>query len=145
MKTLMFIVLAIGLVSVAEAQDISQNEVPSVVLNEFQSKYPKATDVEWNLSSDLYQVEFEVDRKDHDLWIDKSGAIKKQKIDIPQAQLPDVIKQKIGSEFKGYQIDDIDRIEEDGKVSFLVDLDGKVDDREVLFTEDGKIQSNIVD
>jgi hypothetical protein len=33
----------------------------------------------------------------------------------------------------------------DGKVFYEVDLDGEAEDREVLFTEDGKVEKNNVD
>lgn len=145
MKTWMFVMSVMGFVSVSAAQDLPQNQVPSLVLNAFQSKYTNATDVEWKLKDGLYQAEFEVDTKDHNLWIDKNGTVKKHKEDFPKAQLPVAIREKIENEFKDYRIDDVDRLEADGKVSFLVDLDGKPEDREVLFNIDGTIQENRID
>ncbi len=38
------------------AQDISQNNVPAVVLNAFQLKYGNASDVEWRLEKGNYRV-----------------------------------------------------------------------------------------
>lgn len=145
MKAWMFVILVTGSISVAAAQDIPHSEVPSLVLNAFKSKYSNATDAEWKLKDSLYHVEFDVNAKDHDLWIDKSGSIKKQKEDFPKSQLPAAVRQKIETEFKGYRIDDVDKVDEAGKVSFLVDLDGQADDREVLFTSDGVIQENKID
>lgn len=145
MKTWMFVILATGSISVAAAQEIPQSEVPSLVLNSFKSKYSNATDVEWKLKDSLYHVEFDVNAKDHDLWVDKGGTIKKQKEDFPKSQLPAAVRQKIETEFKGYRIDDVDKVEEGGKISFLVDLDGQADDREVLFTSEGAVQENKID
>lgn len=145
MKTWMVIILGLGVISLSKAQDLRQDQVPSVVLNAFQTKYPKATDVDWELKGELYEVDFEIDRTDYDVWIDKSGTIKKQKEDFPKAQLPAAVTEKIKTGFKDYQIDDVDRIEENGKVYFLVDLDGKPDDREVLFSENGTVEDNRVD
>ncbi len=145
MKTWMLIIVGLGIASLSAAQDLNQDQVPSVVLNAFQTKYPKATDVEWELKGELYEVEFDIDRKDYDVWIDKSGTIKKQKEDFPKAQLPPAVAEKLKSEFKDYQIDDVDRIEENGKVYFLIDLDGRPDDREVLFSENGTVENNRVD
>ena len=145
MKTWMVIILGLGLVSFSKAQDLKQDQVPSVVLNAFQTKYPKATDVEWELKGELYEADFEIGRTDYNVWIDKSGTIKKQKEDFPKTQLPAAVAEKIKNEFKDYQIDGVDRIEENGKVYFLVDLDGRPDDREVLFSENGTVENNRVD
>lgn len=138
MKTLMFAFCLAGATAV-NAQDISQTEVPSLVLNTFQSKYPTARDIDWEIEGDLYKVDFEIGNRDHDLWIDKNGKVTKHKEEIVKSELPSAIAQKIKSEFKQYTIDDVDKIERDGKVLFKVDLDSKSGDREVTFNNDGTI------
>jgi uncharacterized membrane protein YkoI len=146
MKTMSsIIILMAGITSAAISQDISQKEVPSLVLNAFQTKYPNAAQVEWELKGEVYKAEFEVGSREHDLWIDKTGNITKHKEDFPKSELPHAITQKLQSEFKDYKIDDADKIEEGGKVTYEVDLDGNKDDRKVFFTADGTVQENVVD
>ena len=146
MKTMLgIIILVAGLSSAAIAQDISEKEVPSLVLNTFQTKYPDAGQVDWELKGDVYKAEFEVGSREHDLWIDKTGNITKHKEDFPKSELPQAITQKLQSEFKDYKIDDADKIEEDGKILYEVDLDGAKDDRKVFFSADGNVQDNVVD
>lgn len=140
MKTIIFAICMAGASVVATAQDISQSEVPSVVLNAFQSKFPKAVDVEWELKGDLYKVEFEIGRYDHDLWIDKNGNVKKHKEEISKSDLPAAIAEKIQTDYKEYRIDDVERIESEGKVTYKVELDGKRGDLEVYFAADGTVQ-----
>ena len=145
MKTMLsIIILVAGITSAAISQDIPQKEVPSLVLNALQTKYPNTGQVDWELKGDVYKAEFEVGSREHDLWIDKTGNITKHKEDFPKSELPQAITQKLQSEFKDYKIDDADKIEEDGKVTYEVDLDGK-DDRKVFFTADGTVQENVVD
>lgn len=146
MKTLLSIVILVATFSsVAVSQDISEKEVPSLVLNALQSKYSSATKVDWELEGDVYKAEFDVGSREHDLWIDKNGNITKHKEDFPKKELPQAITQKLQSEFKDYKIDDADKIEEGGKILYEVDLDGSKDERKVLFTADGKVEQNIVD
>lgn len=128
----------------ATAQDIPQRDVPSVVLNAFQSKFTDATDLEWELKGELYKAEFEIGKRDHDVWIDKSGNIVKHKEDFPKSELPAAIRQTIEADFKGYRIDDVDKIEANGKTYFQVDLDGTTGDRDVYFTPDGKIHNGAI-
>jgi|SRR5688572_576399 uncharacterized membrane protein YkoI len=144
MKTWFALFYVAGL-TMADAQDIPQSDVPSVVLNAFQQKYADAKAVEWENKGDVYKAEFEVGSRGHDVWIDKSGKITKHKEDFPKKDLPQAIQQQISTEFKAYKLDDADKIEMDGKVFYQVELDGTSDDRKVLFTADGKVEENTVD
>src|SRR5688572_3416708 len=93
----------------ASAQDVAVSEVPSVVLNAFQTKFSTATDVDWELENGLYKVEFEVSAKDYDVWLTKDGEIKRQRVDLRKNELPHAIKNKIDSEFNKFRIDDVSR------------------------------------
>lgn len=145
MKIWFALVYVAGLTVAADAQDIAQSQVPSVVLNAFQGKFNNATDVEWETKGDLYKAEFEVGSRGHDVWIDKTGKITRHKEDFPKKELPQVIQQQLSTEFKSYKLDDADKIEMDGKVFYQLELDGTTEDRKVLFTADGKVQENTVD
>ena len=140
MKLLLSFLLIAALSSNVVAQDLSESEVPSVVLNAFQTKFSKATDVEWELEGDLYKCEFQVGRFDHDIWINKSGEIKRHQEEISKNDLPAAITQKVKNEFNGYRIDDVDRIDADGKTYFEVELDGRGNDRKVMFNADGSVK-----
>lgn len=142
MKLSILVMLLSGFASVLIAQDIPQANVPSVVLNTFQSKFPNATDVDWELEEGVYKVEFKIGKRGHDLWIDKSGKIKKQKEDFPKSQLPAAISEKLKSDFSAYKIDDVDKIEQDGKVLYKVELDSPTGERDVWFNPDGSIHED---
>lgn len=139
MKRIVFAAIMMGLCTAASAQDIPQRDVPSLVLSAFQEKFSDATDVSWEKEADLYKVEFEIGNRDHDLWIDKSGNIIKHKEEFFAADLPKAVSQKIKTDFKGYRIDDVERIETNGKVIFQVELDSRSGDREVMFLQDGTV------
>ena len=139
MKTvniLFLITLAMGCV---EAQDIPQSQVPSVVTNAFHVAYPQASDIEWELHSPLYKVEFEIDRADHDLWFDKEGKVVKHKQDIAIQDLPEAVTKTIQKDFSGYRVDDTDKIEEKGVVSYRVELDGKPNDLMLTLSANGDV------
>ena len=145
MKSWLVLFYIIGLTLNAHAQVIPQSQVPPVVLKAFQEKFASATEVKWETKSELYKAEFKVNKRGHDVWIDKTGKITKTKEDFPKKDLPAAIQQQITSEFKAYKLDDADKIEMDGKVFYQVELDGTADDRKVLFSADGKVQENTVD
>lgn len=142
MKALFSILLTAGLSVAGVAQDISPKNVPSLVLNSFQSRFTNVTDVEWEMEGELYKVEFEINSRDHDAWITKNGEIRKHKEEISNTELPNNVRHKIEADFKGYTIDEVSRIEIAEKVIFEVELDGK-DDREVLVSAEGVVQDAV--
>lgn len=143
MKTIMLILSGAVMLHVnAGAQDVSREQVPSVILNAFQSAFAEAKDVEWEIKGDLYKAEFEVGTREHDAWFDKSGNIKKHKEDFPKSELPSAVRQKVETDFKEYTIDDADKIEENGQVLYQLDLDANSGERKVLITESGELKAN---
>ena len=145
MKSWLVLLYVLGLAINVSAQVIAEPQVPPAVLNAFQGKYASVKAVKWEMKGELYKAEFKVDKRGHDVWIDKKGKITKHKEDISKKDLPAAIQQQITSEFKAYKLDDADKIETDGKVFYQVELDGTTDDRKVLFSADGKVQENAVD
>lgn len=143
MKYLILIGLTTGIFTAACAQDIEQSTVPSLVLNAFQTKFSNATDVEWEQQADLFKAEFDIGNRDHDLWLDKNGNVKKHKEEVAKADLPEAVNQKLKNDFTRYRIDGVEKIETNGKIYFLVDLDSNTGDREVLFLPDGSVQQGI--
>ena len=145
MKSWLVLFYAVGLAFNVSAQIIPQSQVPAAVLKAFQGKFASAPEVKWETKGELYKAEFKVDKRGHDVWIDKTGKITKYKQDFPKKDLPANIQQQITNEFKVYKLDDADKIEMDGKVFYQVELDVTAEDRKVLFSADGKIQENTVD
>ncbi len=137
--------MVVAIATSAIAQDVAERDVPSVVLNALRSKYSNAIKVEWELQNDLYKAEFEIGSRDHDVWIDRNGTIVKHKEEFPQRELPQAIMQKLQSEFAGYKIDDAEKIEEGGNIYYEVELDGRRDERKILFTSEGDVRENNID
>jgi hypothetical protein len=145
MKSWLLLLCTVGLTLNASAQIIPQSQVPPAVLSAFQRKFASVTEVKWETKGELYKAEFKVDKRGHDVWIDKTGKITKTKEDFPKKDLPAAIQQQIANEFKAFKLDDADKIEMDGKIFYQVELDGTPNDRKVLFSADGKVQENTVD
>jgi hypothetical protein len=146
MKTLIGMAFCVAGISLsAKAQDIPQNQVPSVVLNALQVKFPNAKEVEWELKGDQYKADFEVGKRDHDVWIDKTGNIKKHKEDFPKSELPQAIGQALEKDFKTYKLDDVDKLDQEGKITYEVKLESESEDLKIMFTPEGKVLEKKVD
>jgi uncharacterized membrane protein YkoI len=139
MKKLLFLTASLFFSIITFAQEIRADEVPSVVLNAFKQKFPKASDVEWERKDQLYKVEFEIGRTDHEAWINNTGGIVKHKRDIRTADLPREVTASINRSYKGYRIDDVERIEEGQKFLYKVELKTLSKEEEVIFDPKGEI------
>src|SRR5690606_9958853 len=108
--------------NVALAQDLSRNQVPSVVVNEFQKRFPKALDIDWEYKKGAYQVEFEIDRLDHEVWFDREGQILKHKEEIRIKSLPEQVRTKVRERFKNFRITDAERLTKGKSVVYKLEI-----------------------
>jgi len=133
--------------STALAQDIQQSQAPSLVVNSFQKLFPKAFDVEWELDGENYKVEFETGLlgTDHDVWFDKTGKLFRHKEEITKSDLPQKVLAKISNSFKGYRVDDVKKITENGKITYTLELKSFTEEWKVAFDSEGNILSKIAD
>lgn len=142
MRKSILIILAAGLLfsNTAIGQDISESDVPSVLVNKFKSAYPQATDVDWEMDGELYKVEFETEGNiDHDIWYNSSGELVRHKEDIAQSELPQAVLSRVNTDFKGYTIEDSQRTTTGSDTVYKLELDSQTDEWEVTIAANGQI------
>lgn len=140
------IILAAGLLfsGLTYAQDIPVKEVPSVVLNSFNKAFPQAAKVDWERKGELFNADFDIGRRDHEVWLNPKGAIVKHKKELRARELPSVISNNIRKNFKGFRIDDVDRYEEGKQFFYKVELKNFSEEKKVVFDAQGKISNRIL-
>ena len=109
------------------AQSISQSNVPAVVLNAFQLKFPNADDVKWKLEKGNYRVDYKVNNKPNKLTMDFKGNVLKHAQDLYISEIPKVVLETVRSREAYFDVNDADRIAEGDKVTYFIDfkIDGK--------------------
>ncbi|NRF37849.1 PepSY-like domain-containing protein [Pedobacter foliorum] len=125
------------------AQDLLVSEVPPTVLNSFNKSFPKATRVEWERKGDLYNVEFDVARRDNEVWLNDKGAIVKHKKELRSSELPAAVFNTLKQSYKGFRIDDVDRYEEAKKFYYKVELKKLLEERKVVLDQSGKVINKV--
>ena len=145
MKALIALLISMSAGGSVAAQDVNSSDVPSIVVNALKTKFPNATDIEWELKDDVYKADFETGKVDHDIWIDASGKITRHQQEIEKKELPATIADQLAASYKDYRVEDIDKIEADGTTQYEIELDGTKIDRKVTVVEDGKVVSDIED
>ena len=126
-------------------QRINEKKVPSVVVNTLKTKYPASTDVDWKKLNAVYEAEIDLSgNKEVKLRIDSTGTITMTKQDILQTELLPAILAFIGEKYNQYTIDDVHKVENNGKVFYQVDLDARnKKDVQLVFSSDGKEASSV--
>ena len=148
MKNLILTISILGLsLTNISAQDIHQNEVPSIILNNFQKTFPKASDIDWEIKGNLYEVEFETGflGDDHKVLYSRDGKLVKHEEEISKSNLPKAVLTSIKRSFNGYRTDDIKKITEGGKVIYNVELKNYSQEWKVIFDAQGRILQKIAD
>jgi uncharacterized membrane protein YkoI len=123
----------------AFAQDISQKNVPAVVLNAFKIKFPNATDIDWRLEKGNYRIKFEVNNKDNELFLDDRGNILKHHQDLYGSEVPENVRKTIKSKVALFDLDDADLFEEGGKTVYEINFEISGKDHDFWIDEKGKI------
>lgn len=148
MKKLILAISILGLsLTNVSAQDIHQNEVPSVILNNFQKTFPKAADIDWEIKGNYYEVEFETGflGDDHKAFYSRDGKLVRHEEEISKSNLPKTVLASIKKSFPGYRTDDVKRITEGRKVIYNVELKNISQEWKVVFDTQGRILQKIAD
>ncbi len=139
-KSFLLSLVAILIINISVAQEISRSEVPSIILNKFNNQFSKAKDVEWEKGYDFYKVEFEASwGLDHDVWYNENGEMIKHKEELMSKNLPRVIKTDLKSKYKNYLIDDVEKITEGNKITYKVEIEKLNEEVTLFYNEDGSI------
>ena len=143
MKTLKILAALFFVTGVAMAQDINQADVPAAVKNAFEKEYANATDVEWEKKMENYQVDFDVDRIDHEVWYNASGTVVKKEQDISETDLPQPVRDAIKTGYTGYRVDDIEKVWQNNATSYELELEKGNEDKHLTFDANGKVIAEV--
>lgn len=140
-----FLITSLVLLFVASfsfAQDIATSDIPVSIANKFKQDFPNATDVEWEMDDELYNVEFDDENKvDHDVWYNQNGEMVKHKYEISKEDLPEKVLSIINKEFQDFEIEDIKKIVENNVTTYRIEFDSSSDELEVIFNSEGEVLS----
>ena len=126
-----------------QAQNLHTKKIPSVILNNFILKYPKAKHVEWEMKGANYLVEFNTKQsKDQEVLYTPTGDFLKHKENISKKELPDQVIDVVNTSFKEYSVHNAERISTNNGVTYKIDLHSiKKSDWEIITNKRGIILS----
>ncbi len=139
MKRIIGMVALLQLSLFSYAQDIQQKNVPAVVLNAFQLKFPNATEINWKLEKGNYRIGFETNNKDNELLLNDKGSVLKLQQDLYVSEIPKIVLETIQAKVAFFDVRDADRIEERGIISYEIELKINEKNHEFRIDELGKL------
>ncbi|GGG38520.1 hypothetical protein GCM10011532_22900 [Christiangramia forsetii] len=126
------------------AQDDKANsEIPSVVLNAFESRFDNPTNTDWEMNGQDYEVEFDLKNVEHTALLNESGELFKYKKDIMETDLPEAVRTALQNEFSDKKFDDFDLLVSGDMEYYQIEIDGTLRDKEVVFTASGEMTTEI--
>ncbi len=131
----------------AIAQDIPQSQVPAVVVNSFQQKFPKAKNVDWELKGNVYEVEFETGLfgTDQEAWFQPNGKVLRYKTDINKKELPKSVLVRVKRDFPGYRIEEAKKINAEQKVSYAFEVKNGKEEWKLVLDPQGNVLTKVRD
>ncbi|WP_312185087.1 PepSY-like domain-containing protein [Sphingobacterium sp.] len=131
----------------AIAQDIPQSQVPAVVVNSFQQKFPKAKKVDWELKGNIYEAEFETGLfgTDQEAWFQQNGKLVRYKTDFGKRDLPNKVLDRVKRDFPGYSIEDVTKITAEQKVSYAFEVKNRNDEWKLVLDPQGNVLKQVRD
>lgn len=146
MKKIMMIAAGLLLGTVLSyGQDIPSAQVPSVVLNNFKTEFPKAADIEWEQKGSGYEVDFEIGLTDHEARFDSTGRIAKHTEDLKVRDLPQSIQSSVKQSYKEYRVTDVKKITEGSEITYELELEKGKAEWKVTFNAAGTALSKRAD
>lgn len=142
MKKLIFLWAALASTSLAEAQNISERQVPAIVKSSLHKSYPNATALKWEKEDGNYEVEFMVAETSYSVLMGATGNILETEVGIGTDVLPAAAKAYISQSYPGKEIKEAAKIT-DSKST--VTYEAEVNGRDLMFDHMGKFLKAVKD
>lgn len=123
----------------ARSHDIA---APKNLTGKFVKDFPEARDIDWEKSTVLYEVEFEIGwihSTDYKAYYDLDGNLLSYEQEISAKQLPAVVKNTALTKYPNFRIDDADQIIVAKDTLYKISLEKRHTDVKILCKHDGTV------
>jgi hypothetical protein len=151
-KTILLALLAL-LMTTLQAQDKKETAkpenkvvVPELVKKSFAKEFPAAVKVEWGIEKPgEYEAEFTKDKSEMSALFDEAGALLEVETEIEKSELPSAISASLAKDFVGYKIDEIEKNDSKGIITYEMEVKKDKEKFELVFDASGKLLKKIAE
>ena len=143
---LMVFLLASGIV-MASCNNKQSYRPDAKIVNAFNTKYPKASKIEWKEKKGYYVAKFYDNNTETEAWFDNAGKWVMTESDIRYNALPQAIRNDFErSMSKNWKRDDIDKIERAGmQPVYVIEIEKEGQDTDLYYNENGNLVKTLND
>lgn len=129
--------------------DIPVSDVPNVVLDSFDSKFPTASRAEWEKKQGYIVADFWQDGMETHVWYNPNGdwLMTEYDLGVNVSALPQAVQSAFQSgQYGTWRVDDIDKYERPNDTFYLIEIETKGErDRDLYYAPDGTLLKDEVD
>lgn len=136
MKKLILMLVAFATAGYANAQTLSDANVPAAVKSALSQKYPSVKKVNWEKEGGNYEAVYTLNGTENSAVLNEKGNILETEIELKQSQLPAQALQYLSKNYPNKKISGAAKTTSaDGKVLYEAQVNGK----EIMFDTAGKL------
>lgn len=141
----MLVAMCIALLTFASCGDDDDDIYNDVVKTDFASRYPGATDIEWDKKGDYMVADCTINGKDTDVWYSLSGVWKMTETELLITDVPEAVTSALAkTEYANWKIDDRDRLEYPDKVTvYIIEVEQGEREFDIYFSEKGDLLKTV--
>jgi len=138
MKTMLMIVASVLTFSCANAQKISEAEVPASVKSSFAKKFLGAKVEKWEKEGADYEAEFHLNKIEHSALFDANGTFKEVEQEIKVSELPKAATDYCAKTYATYKVSEASKITDaNGKITYEAEMSKGKEHFDALFDDKG--------
>jgi len=142
-KTIIAILICLGVVFCSLAQKIKSEEIPSNVKSAFEKKYPNVKKVKWEKEGDAYEASFDLKKEEVSALFDAAGNMKEVETEIETQAMPTAVKNLLTKDYPNYKITEAAKIVSQNTITYEAEVKRGKESFDLIFSEDGKLLKKI--
>ena len=127
--------------SAGYAQNLDTKDIPKIVIEKFNSSFPKAVNVKWTMEKSNYEASFKTGRKEMSINFDEIGNVVETETEIKLRELPVEIRTSISKNYSRYKITEITKIKTRGIITYEAEVTQGKDKMDLMYDDHGVLQS----
>lgn len=138
MKKYIILSAALALCNLAFSQKVKESEVPAIVKQSFEKRFPGVKAEKWELENGNYEIEFEKDEVETSAVFNAQGNLLETEQEIEVRALPAEIQAYIGKNYTGYKITEAAKITtSDNHIQYEAEVKKSSDKFDLIFDASG--------
>lgn len=129
----------------SDNDDLSVDDLPSQVVDDFDTRHANSTGVQWEREGNFYEAEFTENGVEKEIVYDLDGNWVQTECEISTDDIPEAAVAYINENYAGASIDEAETIMRAEGDFVEVEIDDNGTERELLFDEDGNFVEEVIE